>query len=337
MHYIRLFGLIVVSIMVVLIPLFTHSPYYLDLIILIMLNSVLAMTFVMLLRVGLINLSITAFWGMGAYISAILIMNYDFPFWASLPASALVTGAIAWGLGYILIGRRSTGFSFVILSAVMGMLFTIVVSSISFLGGYIGIHNIPPPDPINMPFLPTIIFVSKVQYFYLMLILFVVIILICKALYSSWTGPAWAATGLDHRLAESVGINTFRFRMFAFTLASAIAGLMGSFYASYQGFIAPTTFGMWRNIYIQIYAILGGVGFVVSGPIIGSAVMTFLTEFLRPFNVIAPLITGILLIILIVFLPQGLLGLLQYKNIVTGWRLNTTKTREVILSAFHFK
>jgi branched-chain amino acid transport system permease protein len=120
--------------------------------------------------------------------------------------------------------------------------------------------------------------------------------------------------------------------MFAYILASAIAGLVGSFYASYQGYIAPSAFGMWQNIYIHIYAILGGVGYAILGPIIGSGLMTFLTEVLRPASTIAPLITGALLVILIIFLPQGLLSLLKYKTTIKNWRWNIARMRQAILS-----
>ncbi|MBN1367040.1 MAG: branched-chain amino acid ABC transporter permease [Dehalococcoidales bacterium] len=329
---VRLSGAIIILLLVAIIPLLIQSPYYLDLIIMAIVNAILAMTFIMLLRVGLINLSITAFWGMGAYISAILIVNFHFPFWTSLLITILLTGLIAWGLGFILIGQKITGFSFVILSAVIAMLFTSVVSNIQYLGAYNGFPNIPPPDPINLPFLPEIEFVSKVPFFYLILILFLLVITIYEALNASSIGRAWISTGADPKLAEATGVNTFRYKMLAFVLSSAIAGLAGSFYASYQGYIAPTTFGMWQNINIQVYAILGGVGYAVLGPIIGSGLMTFLTEVLRPISMIAPLITGALLIILILFLPQGLLGLVQYKTIIINKISNISRIPQKILS-----
>lgn len=324
-----------------LVPLFIRSPYHLDLLVITIVHAVLAMTFVMLLRNGMINLGIAAFWGTGAYISSVLVMKLHISFWLSLPATALITGAIALVLGYILIGSGSTGFSFVILSSVIGMLFSVVIGNIDFLGGYNGISNVPPPDAVNLPFLDEIIFShnNKVPFYYLALLLLLIIILIFWAFYTSRVGRAWTAVGLSPRLAESIGVNLFSYKLLAFALASATDGLIGSFFAHYAGFVTPGTFGMWVNIYIQIYAILGGIGYGILGPLIGSFVMTLIPEIVRMTEVIAPLITGILLILLILFLPQGILSLLNWRQ--SDWRRGIVKrisdTGKVLRDAFSNK
>lgn len=311
-------GLIVAVIIFALIPLLTRSPYYLDLLIMLLVNALLAMTFIMMLRTGLINMGLSAYWGLGAYASTLLSMKAHLSFWLCLPASALILGVFALGLGALLIGSGSAGFAFVILSGVIGMLFTVAVGNISFLGGYNGFANIPPPDPIRLPFLPPIEFVSKIQYFYLALGLFVVAVLIINAFYSTWTGRAWKAIGLNPRLAESMGVNLFRYKLLSFVVSCCIIGLIGSFYAHYEGYVTPDAYSMWMNIYIQMYAILGGTGYATLGPVIGSAVMTFLPEVLRMTKEVSPIFIGIVLMLLILFLPEGLLGLL-------GWRTAVVK------------
>ncbi|MBN1367147.1 MAG: branched-chain amino acid ABC transporter permease [Dehalococcoidales bacterium] len=333
----QLLTIIVAVVIIFCLPSFIHSPYYLDLIITGISNALLAMTFIICLKVGLINLSTAVFWGMGAYTTAVLMVKYDFSFWASLPLSAVITGVIAWGLSYILIGQKTSAFSFVMFTAILGSLFSLAVGNISFLGGYNGFPNIPDPNPINLFSLATIEFNSKVPYFYLILVIAVVVILVLKSCYSSWAGRAFTSVGLDAKLAESIGISSFRFRMFAFILSSAIAGLIGSFYATYHGFIIATGFGMWKTIYVQIYAILGGVGYAVLGPIIGSGVMTVLTETLRPWDLYSPLIVGALLMLLIAFLPDGLLGLLKYKNTIKTLPQNKANLSKILTSTFNFK
>ena len=84
---------------------------------------------------------------------------------------------------------------------------------------------------------------------------------------------------------------------------------MGSFYAHYYGAIVPATFGPFKTIYVHVYAILGGIGFPILGPAIGSLILTFVPEFLRVTEGVEPIFTGILIILLILFLPNGLLGL----------------------------
>jgi branched-chain amino acid transport system permease protein len=317
---------IIVFILACFIPIVFKSPYYMDLFIIVLVNAMLAISFLMALRPGLINMSLPAFWGMGGYISTILVMNFHLSFWISLPVTVIISGIIAYGLGWILIGSGSSGFTFVMLTNVIGMLFAVLVGNINYLGGYNGISSIPAPNPIHLPFLPVIQFTSKVEFFYLVLALFLLVLLISYAFYRSWSGRAWTAVGLSPRLAESIGINLFNYKMSALVVSSCICALVGVFYAHYEAFIIPDTFNMWQNIYIQIYAILGGIGYAVVGPLIGAVVMTWFPEAMRVASLIAPIITGVVLILLILFLPRGLLGLLEYRIMFARKIANFGKT-----------
>ncbi|HJX03773.1 MAG TPA: branched-chain amino acid ABC transporter permease [Dehalococcoidia bacterium] len=305
----KLFGFILLIILLALVPVFIKSPYYLDLFTILLVNVMIAMTFVMMLRAGLISLGLATFWGVGAYVSALLVMKVGMSFWLSLPLTAIITAAVALLLGLLLV--KSGGFTFLILTAVLGMLFVVVVNNIDYVGGATGISNIPPPNSINLPFLPAIEFTSKPALFYLALFIFVIVLLIVKAFYAAWTGRAWTSIGFNPRLASSLGISVYKHQLLCFTVASAIGGLLGSFYAHYQGFIVPVTFSFFVTIYAQIHAILGGFGYVVMGPLVGAAIMKFVPEFLRIAENISPIIVGTLLIVLILFLPRGILGLLD--------------------------
>ena len=100
-------------------------------------------------------------------------------------------------------------------------------------------------------------------------------------------------------------------------LGSAIAGVAGSFFAHYQGYILPDSYVMWVNIYIQIYAILGGLGYAIMGPMVGSALMTFVPELLRVAREIAPIYMGAVLVLVILFQPKGLLGLWDRRQAIS--------------------
>jgi len=314
----RLLGFIILGVFFALIPLWVKSPYKIDLLIVVMINAALAMTFVMMLRAGLISLCIAAFWGIGAYASAMLVIHGHLSFWLSLPLSTLITAAFAFAIGYVII--QNAGFTFIILTTVIGMLFVVAVGNIAWLGGYSGVPNIPPPNPINLGPLGSIVFDEKVDFFYLALFLFVLIVLVVNAFYSSWAGRAWNAIGLNPRLAQSMGVNVFRYRLLSCVVACAIAGLVGSFYAHYQTFIIPTAFNLFpKTIYIQVYAVLGGVGYATLGPIVGAALLTFFPEFVSVAEEKSIIIVGAMLLLVIIFLPKGLLSLSEYAPRIVAW------------------
>ena len=310
----KLIGLIVLGVILVLVPWLVHSPYHMHLLIMVGIYAVLAMTFIFLLRTGLITLAIAAFWGIGAYSSALLTMRLGLSFWLALPLSTIITGIIGLCIGYILV--RNPGFAFIIITLAFGMAIVQVFGTFDVFGGYVGIVNIPRPEPIPIPFLAPIEFsrVSKTAYYYLMLFLVLLVVLAFSAFYTSWAGRAWRAIGLSPHLAESLGVNLFRYRLVAFVIAAAAAGLMGSFYAHYMESLVPNAFNVFKTIYAHIYAILGGIGFAISGPVIGALIMTIVPELLRVAGAVERMITGGLLILLVMFLPNGLLGLL------TSWR-----------------
>jgi branched-chain amino acid transport system permease protein len=305
----RFISALVFIIVGLLIPVWVSSPYYLGIFVDIMVNSMLAIAFVMMFRTGLCNLGLTAFWGMGAYLTAVMMTKWGVSFWLCLPAAAIVCALVGWGLGYIMIGRGRGGFNFVILSSVIGMIFPVIMGSIKYVGGYAGMSNIPAPGSIPLPGGASISFDSTRAFYYLAAVIFIVIVLVCGAFYRSWTGRAWKSIAINPRLAESLGIDVFHYRMVSIVVGSAFAGVVGAFLASYTTFVSPTQYGMWKNVYIQAYAVLGGMGFPVLGPLLGAAVMTVVPQAVQFSNLIAPLFVGVVLIILILFFPDGLLGI----------------------------
>lgn len=148
----RLLIFILAFILCAFIPVFVQSPYYMDLFIIMIVNSVLAMSFILLLRTGLINLGLAAFWGIGAYASTILATKLGLSVWLAMPLAVVISIIFALLIGSFLIGKGSTGFAFVMLSSVIGMVFVVIVGNIPFLGGYMGITKVPKPDPIALPF-----------------------------------------------------------------------------------------------------------------------------------------------------------------------------------------
>jgi len=299
----RLIALSVIGVALAILPLVVESPYILHLAIMALIYAALGMTFSMLFSTGLISLGCAAFYAVGAYTSALLVMKLGLSFWLALPLATMITGVIALGIGSVIV--RYPGAPFVLVTLVLAVVTQQTAGQVELFGGWGGIMDIPSPS------IGALQFTGKIPYYYLLLFLFGMIVLVFQALYSSRIGRAWKSIQLSDPLAKAVGINAYRYRVSAFTIASSAAGLMGSFYAHYFQTITPDITGGWVSIYIQLYAVLGGIGFYILGPALGASIMVFVPEFLRLVEEFEPVVTGILLIVLIVFFPGGILGTLQ--------------------------
>lgn len=241
----RLSG-IILGIILGLLPLVVKNPYYVHMLIMVIMNTILAMAFIMMLRTGLISLCIAMFWGVGAYASTLLTMKVHLSFWAALPAATAITGLVALCFGLILV--RNAGFSFITQTVVLSGIAVLAFGHVPLFGGFEGIVSIPPVDPIALPLLPPITFVSKTSFYYLILAMFGLVTVVFSAFYASWAGRAWQSIGLNANLARSLGMNVYRYRLLSFVVASAAAGLAGSFYAHYYGAIQPNTFDLFKTI-----------------------------------------------------------------------------------------
>jgi len=273
------------------------------------LNAILGMGFSIIYSTGLITLGLSAFWGVGAYASALLVMRWGLSYWFAMPAAALIAGMIGLFFGSFII--RYPGVGFVVFTLLICFVIEKMFSYVKIFGGWGGIIGIPSPNSVPIPFWGVLEFSGKIPYYYLSLCLLLLTVIFFCGLYSSRIGRAWRAISLDSRLAEAVGVYIYGYRLSAFVIASVISGLAGSFYAHYNGTINPATFGILKSIHIQIYAILGGLASYILGPITGSAIFTLLPEFLQISPAIEPYITGFTLILIVIFLPNGFAGLMQ--------------------------
>jgi len=300
------------------VPMVTQDPYILHLFILTFIAAVLGMAFVMVYSTGLITLGAAAFYGIGAYASALLTMKADLSFWIALPLATLTTALVALTLGLIII--RSGTFTFVILTLLFALAFYhLVGSATDMFGGWAGILNVPRPEPIPLPILGPIAFTSRAPYYYLGLLLLLLVTLIFYALYSSRIGRAWNAIQESPHLAEALSININRFKLISFVIGMSACGLAGSFYAHYFRVVLPDMFSGFTSIYIQVYAALGGLQFYLLGPSVGAAFMIFVPEFIGVSDEIKPIVFGGLLIIVIVFLPGGIVGTLLNSRRIGGF------------------
>jgi branched-chain amino acid transport system permease protein len=308
---VKLIVVAVLAIFLLTLPLYIENDYIKHLLIMACIGTILGMTFNMLFSTGLITLGAAAFYAVGAYVSAVLSMNFGFSFWYAFPVTIVVSALLALGAGAIFV--RNGGIAFAIITLLFANAIVIAAGQIEYLGGWGGIIGIARPTPLG-----PIEFVNKTSYYYLALVILTLVILAFYALYTSRIGRAWKAIKLSPHLSGTLGINLYRYRLLAFVVAAAGASAAGSFYAHYFQTVTPGAFGGWLSIYIQLYAVLGGLEFYVLGPAVGAVLMTFVPEYLRVIKEYEPIVTGVLLLIVILFFPGGILGTIKNSEKLSG-------------------
>lgn len=172
-------------------------------------------------------------------------------------------------------------------------------------GGPNGIYNIP--FPTNFFGLD---FALREHFYYLILVSAIIVILLVKFLINTRTGRAMIAIRENENFALFVGINTWRVKIFAFTISAAIAGFAGSLYAHYNSYISPYSFTISESVSVLLMVIIGGMGTII-GPILGTTFLTFLPELLRSVSEYRMVIYGGLLVLTIMFMRDGILGVIK--------------------------
>ncbi len=249
---------------------------------------------------GQVSLGHAAFYGIGAYVSTLAALNGGLPFPLALALAVLVAAACGLGLGLPTLRLKEDYLAIVTLG--FGVIVDLVLLNMDRVtGGPDGIMGIPAPAFWGLSF--------RAKPLYLVLVGLAVLLtlgLTCR-LVNSYHGRALRAIR-DHEVtAQVMGVNTPAYKIAIFTLAAGLAGLAGSLYAHYITFINPETFGLHTSILILSMVILGGMG-SIGGSVFGAVVFTAVPELFRQFRDYQDLAYGALLVGLLIWRPQGLLG-----------------------------
>jgi len=247
---------------------------------------------------GQISLGHAAFLGIGAYTSAMLYTEAGFPFWLSVPLSGLVAGAIGALLAIPCLRVRDDFLAITTMG--IGFVTEAVFLYIPFFGGAMGIGGINLPNWFGRE-------MTKSEYFLLILLVFGFLLILDHRMGRSWIGLAWASIREDEQAAGAMGVDVVRFKVLAFILGSAIAGLAGGFYAHFLTFIMPQNFGFGQSIVILCMVVFGGIG-TRWGPVLGAVILGILPEIFRPIMEYRTFLYGLLLLAMMRFQPGGILG-----------------------------
>jgi branched-chain amino acid transport system permease protein len=274
-------------------------------------NVLLVSSYRLMTLTGEWSLGHVVMMGIGAYASALLARRIGLPVPISMIMAMLVTGVIAYALSFPLF--RMKGFYFLIGSFAAGEIIRLIWKRFTDpFGGPTGLKLIPGIPTIELGPL-TIDFTMPATYFYFACIVVAIGLLVLYRIERSRLGLTFHAIHWQDKLAESVGINTFRYRTLAFVIASSFAGLSGALYAHYVQAINPNRFDIEQMVYVLVWAIVGGTA-TFYGPIVGVVALTVLNEIvLRSLGAdeLRPMIYGFVLIAAVLYLPKGLESLIE--------------------------
>jgi branched-chain amino acid transport system permease protein len=284
----------------VLLPLIGISSYTMHILILVVVWSVVGMAWNLLGGYcGQVSFGHAAFFGVGAYTAGLLYHHLGLSPWWGLPLSIVIVTLFSWVVGFICLRLRGPYFALATLA--MGEVLRVASANlVTFTAGDLGI------------LIRQRTWVGKTWYYYIILLIGIGTFLLVKKVIESKFGYYFVAIREDQDAAESMGINTTLYKTIALCLSGMLTGIAGAFYTNYMGYIDPKIVFNLHDISILtiMVVMVGGVA-TYWGPTIGAVIMVLLAELIRSnpsLGAAHQTLFGILLIFIIIFLPNGIVG-----------------------------
>lgn len=261
---------------------------------------------------GQISLGHAAFYAIGAYTSAILTVKLGWPVWAGIVSGTLLSAVV--GIIVAFPASKLVHHFLALLTIAFGqMMYIFIANTPKLTNGFTGINRIPP-----ITFGP--IALDNNFYFFFFILFVVVIFLIAKQrIIDSRIGRAFVAIRENSHAATGIGINVQYYKIMAFMISALYTGLAGAFYVHFISFVSPDTFQLAQSIIFLTMLLFGGMG-TLYGPIIGATVLCMLEEYLQVVGSYSMLIYGAVILVVLLFLPRGVIGL---KDLLPGFKVKS--------------
>lgn len=300
----KYFPLIALALLAIL-PLVGLSTYMMHIIILVVMWSIIGMAWNLLGGYcGQVSFGHAAYFGVGAYTAGILYSKLGASPWWGVPLSIIVVALFAFVLGYVVLRLRGPFFALATLAS--GEVMRVTTENWGdFTGGTLGI------------LVQQRTWVEKTWYYYIILLIAALTFFLVKKLIESKLGYYFVAIREDQDAAESLGINTTLYKTVALCISGILTGIAGAFYTNYMGYIDPhVAFALHDISIITIMIVMVGGVATYWGPFVGAVIMVLLAEWVRSIPGLGAAhqtLFGILLIVIIIFLPNGIVG--DYKKL----------------------
>ncbi len=252
---------------------------------------------------GQLSLAQAAFYGIGAYTSALLSMKFGVPVFIGFIAAIVVSGVVGWVLAAPILRLRTVYLAMATL-AFGEILLTIIRENRDITGGSTGIINLPAPTIVNFEFN------TPVRYYYLVWIVGLAASAIAYNVMNSHVGLGLRALADTEIGAASCGVDVARYKTWMFTLGAIFAGIAGALYVHYLSFISPDSFSVSFSILMIMILALGGKDTLL-GALFGAIAVTVLPIMLAGYESYSELIFGTLFLVVVMFMPRGLAGMLD--------------------------
>jgi ABC-type branched-subunit amino acid transport system permease subunit len=294
---------------IVLFPQISRGTYFVHIGALTCVYIILVLSYdVVVGQLGAISLAHPAFYGIGAYTAGILSTRYDSPFLLNIVLGAILAGVFALLIGFP--SFRLSSYTFAMGTLGLALVAQLVATNwIPVTKGPLCLSNIPPVS-IGIPGMFNWTAAGTRDDYYVSLALAILVALTIRQVLRSPIGRAFQAIRDDEILAESRGINLLRYRLVGFAFSAMLSGVAGAYVAHFIKVICPTLLAVDVSLTLLIIVFLGGVG-NMAGIVAGAVVFTLIPEYLRITSAWRPLIYGVILLLFIVFAPQGFAGLIE--------------------------
>jgi len=304
-------SLLLLLIPLYVLPLVVHSDVVLTILIFTFLLGILAVGFnIVFGGAGQLTMFHAAAFGIGSYVTFLSMLRFGIPFWLGYCVAVVIVVLVSIVIGWICFKFRLKEFYFAVVTLAFAELCRLVALNwTSVTNGTLGMLVLEKPT-IWLPGSGIVRIEQTTSWYFLSLVALSAILVFSVLLMRSWIGRNFSAIRLNEDLAQTLGIDTFRYKLLAFTISNVIASFAGALYGFYTGYIEPAYLAVTQSLDAIAMVLLGGVS-TIMGPVVGALVLTSLPHLIELPAEMRVAVYGMILILVILLMPRGVVGLFR--------------------------